>query len=122
VSPRLRHHRVTVHETQGGHEWGPPAPRVLVGYRCERGHDFAVTLAAGAGPPAVWRHSCGADATRDGSAPSPQPRDPRGRRIDDLASEPEHDRIVRLLRMRRTDAQGAALLAERLAELHKGAP
>jgi uncharacterized protein with gpF-like domain len=84
-----------------------PAPRQVVPYRCERGHEFEVTFAAGADPPAEWNCRCGARASITAAAGA----------ILAVPDESEHERCIRLVLQRRSPAELELLLAERLAEL-----
>jgi hypothetical protein len=90
----------------------PPAPRREAPYRCERGHEFTVTLAAEIEPPWTWDCRCGAPAHRliDAVATAA---------ADDItfADRSEHERHMEQLLQRRTAAELEEILADRLAEL-----
>jgi hypothetical protein len=97
IRPDRRHYRPEV-----------PAPRTQVNYRCARGHDFTVMLAAGAEQPQSWDCRCGS------------PAGPRGEQHGDARGEQHGDARGRLRRTvlgRRTPAEREAALAERLAEV-----
>ena len=79
-----------------------PCPRQLVSYVCDRGHDFAVTFAAGIKVPAAWDCRCGRPA---GLAAAPD------------AGRTQHDRRMGLVLQRRSPAEGEQLLADRLNEM-----
>src|SRR6266702_8768809 len=81
-----------------------PAPRQLVPYVCDRGHEFEVVLSAGAEVPGEWDCRCGALARLPGTAANGP-------------GESEHDRCMRLLLLRHTPAQLGEILAEQLAEM-----
>lgn len=90
----------------------PLAPRQQAPYRCERGHEFMLTLAAEIEPPATWDCRCGAPADHlvdvgaaaaaDGSVP---------------AGQSERERRMAQLLQRRSVAELERILAGRLAEL-----
>jgi hypothetical protein len=90
----------------------PPAPRQEAAYRCDRGHDFAIVLAAAAEPPATWDYCrCGASGQRvpgiqeaGGASAAEEAQTERGRRLEQL-------------RERRAPAELEQILADRLAEL-----
>lgn len=96
------------YENERGQE---PAARRRIGFDCPRGHHFAVTFAEEADLPAVWDcPTCGASAlATDGVRPEPRKVKPIRTHWD-------------MLMERRTTAELEILLAERLAEVHAGAP
>jgi hypothetical protein len=106
-------------EPRNAVEYEPPAERWQAPYRCERGHDFAVTFAAGAIPPGTWRHRCGAAAAYAGNGPTGTgPRPPkRPARVED---DPEHH--LGMVLARRTRADLETLLAASLAAVRGASP
>jgi hypothetical protein len=96
------------------------APRTNVPYTCERGHAFTVPFADGATPPLAWMHRCGAVATLDG-APEDEDLDRAVAELRDSlpagrGTNPGTEPMAQL-RKRRSDKDGAAILAARLAEV-----
>jgi RNA polymerase-binding protein len=90
----------------------PPAPRQETAYRCDRGHDFAVVLAAEAEPPATWDYCrCGASGQRVSGD-----KEAVGASAAEEARR-ERVRLLERLRARRGAAELEQLLADRLAEL-----
>src|SRR5580692_2870150 len=92
--PTQRHYRPEV-----------PAARQQGACRCERGHDFEVTFAAGAELPQASDCRCGARARRAGGGASLPP------------GGSDHERRMAQLRGRRSSAELEQILADRLAEL-----
>ncbi|MEV0397044.1 RNA polymerase-binding protein RbpA [Polymorphospora rubra] len=89
-------------------ERGEPAPRRSVTYWCADGHANPILLAADAPPPATWDcPRCG----RPGGLDAANPPDP-GR------PEP-HKSHLAYVKERRSEADGAAILAEALAALRR---
>jgi len=85
-----------------------PAPRREVSYWCARDHRTDVLLAADAPPPDTWDcQRCGQPAGRD-------PQNPPGR----ARTEPYKSHLA-YVKERRSDADGAALLAEALTKLRQ---
>lgn len=85
-----------------------PAPRNEIGYWCANGHNVQVLLAAEAPPPATWDcPRCGLPAGRDAQNPPGRPR-----------AEPYKSHLA-YVKERRSDADGAAILAEALARLRQ---
>ncbi len=96
---------------QPGHRYDgpePPAPRQQVPYRCQRGHGFEVTFAAGIEPPWTWDCRCGVPASSAADCAS-------AAGLSD--AEAEHERHRRLVCERRAPAELEQILADRLAEL-----
>jgi hypothetical protein len=91
-----------------------PAPRQLVPYRCGKGHEFTVTFAAEAEPPAAWDCRCGAAAAPATAAAEIPASAPVCRR---RPTRPEQEHGLALVLERRTVAELEALLAERVAEV-----
>lgn len=83
-----------------------PAPRQAAPYRCTRGHEFTVTLAAEVPPPTEWDCRCGAPAGT----------------VQPASEETNRERCMRLLLMRRSPAELDQLLAARLTEIRGEAP
>jgi hypothetical protein len=85
-----------------------PAPRHPVSYWCANGHAVEIVLAAEAPPPSTWEcPRCGLPAGRDALHPPARPR-----------SEPYKSHLA-YVKERRSDADGAAILAEALATLRQ---
>ena len=85
------------------------AARQQVGYRCERGHEFEITMSVEAEIPAKWEcPRCGAESLRsDGQRPEAKEEKPVRTHWD-------------MLRERRSIAELEDLLAERLDLLRSG--
>jgi hypothetical protein len=85
-----------------------PAPRQEVEYWCAEGHHAQILIAAEATPPATWDcPRCGAPAGRDAQNPPGKAR-----------SEPYKSHLA-YVKERRSEADGAAILAEALAQLRQ---
>lgn len=85
-----------------------PAPRREVGYWCANGHTFDILLAADVPPPVTWDcPRCGLPAGTDAENPPGRPR-----------AEPYKSHLA-YVKERRSDADGAAILAEALARLRQ---
>jgi hypothetical protein len=104
----------TIPDTRGRGRYRdePPAPRQRITYRCDRGHDFTLTFAAGAEPPQAADCRCGGQGQRDPD---------QGRDHPHTARQAEHERRMAQLFERRTLAGLEQLLAERLAEVRSRA-
>ena len=99
-----------------------PAPRIAVDYRCTRGHAFDVPFAAEPAShiPAAWTCRCGQPARTSHPAAVDLPPEARHGKARDLEpDETGRDHHMRLVRMRRTDAELEAILADARAELHR---
>jgi hypothetical protein len=107
----------TVPDTRPRHRHDPserPAPRIQVSYRCSReNHDFTITLAAGAEPPAVWDCRCGARSHRVESTNVVTTESTNVVAVSN--AEAEHERHRELVHDRRTPAEAEEILAEALA-------
>jgi hypothetical protein len=89
-------------------EHGEQVPRRAVAYWCANGHETVPLFAAGVTPPATWEcPRCGLPAgpDRDNPPPVPQP-------------EPYKTHLA-YVKERRSDADGAEILAEALARLRQ---
>jgi 5-amino-6-(5-phosphoribosylamino)uracil reductase len=86
----------------------PQEPRQQVPYRCEHGHEFAVTLAAQVAPPRTWDCRCGVPAHHANTIST-------GNNV--LEDQDHHRRRMALLLQRRSAAELEQILADRLAEL-----
>lgn len=85
-----------------------PAPRRPVSYFCANGHSVEAAFAAEAPPPATWEcPQCGLPAGRDPDNPPAKPR-----------TEPYKTHLA-YVKERRSDEDGAAILAEALAQLRQ---
>jgi hypothetical protein len=85
-----------------------PAPRREIDYWCADGHNVRVNLAADATAPATW------DCPRCGRPAGQDAANPPG------ASRPEpYKSHLAYVKERRSDADGAAILAEALARLRQ---
>jgi hypothetical protein len=85
-----------------------PAPRRPITYWCANGHSLEILLAADAPPPATWDcPRCGHPAGQDEANPPGRPR-----------NEPYKTHLA-YVKERRSDADGAAILAEALAALRQ---
>lgn len=85
-----------------------PAPRRRVTYWCGNGHLIEPSFAADVPPPATWDcPSCGWPAGMDREAPPSRP---------EAAPFKTH---LAYVKERRSDADGAALVAEALSRLHQ---
>jgi len=97
------------------------APRRQVPYRCERGCEFTLTLAARAEVPDVWDCHCGRPARREGA-----PDDAQRRPAYATPGTGKYERAgsdvtpMGQLRKRRKDAELEAQLAERMAQVRAG--
>lgn len=90
----------------GEAERGDTAPRVWVSFWCSNRHETRPSFASDAPIPALWDcPRCGFPAGQDESAP-PAP----------VRTEPYKTHLA-YVRERRSDADGAAILAEALAKL-----
>jgi len=85
-----------------------PAPRREVEYWCVEGHRMQILIAADATAPATW------DCTRCGSPAGQDAANPPGR----SRSEPYKSHLA-YVKERRSEADGAAILAEALARLRQ---
>ncbi|MEU4678214.1 RNA polymerase-binding protein RbpA [Micromonospora sp. NPDC023737] len=85
-----------------------PAPRRAVTYWCRNGHWMEILIAADAVAPPQW------DCRRCGHPAGPDAQNPPGR----SRAEP-HKTHLAYVKERRTDEEGAAILAEALAALHR---
>ena len=89
-------------------ERGDQAPRKSITYWCANGHATEPSFAADVAVPALWDcPRCGLPAGTDPEAPPEPPR-----------AEPYKTHLA-YVKERRTDADGAALLAEALARLQQ---
>jgi hypothetical protein len=89
-------------------ERSEPAPRRTVTYWCANGHSAEILLAAQAAPPATWDcPRCGQPAGLNEQQPPGRPR-----------SEPYKSHLA-YVKERRSEADGAAILAEALAKLRQ---
>jgi hypothetical protein len=85
-----------------------PAPRRSVTYWCGNGHFVRPSFAAEVHPPALWDcPHCGMPAGTDREAPPDPPH-----------AEPYKSHLA-YVKERRSDAEGAALVAEALTRLHQ---
>jgi hypothetical protein len=85
-----------------------PAPRREIDYWCANGHSVQILLAAEAQPPATWDcPRCGSPAGRDAQNPPGRSR-----------TEPYKSHLA-YVKERRSEADGAAILAEALARLRQ---
>jgi hypothetical protein len=85
-----------------------PAPRREIGYWCANEHMHQILLAADAVAPATWDcPRCGLPAGQDRLNPPGRPR-----------AEPYKSHLA-YVKERRSDADGAAILAEALAQLRQ---
>jgi hypothetical protein len=85
-----------------------PAPRRPITYWCANGHSIEPSFAAEAPPPTTWEcPKCGLPAGRDPTNPPSKPR-----------TEPYKSHLA-YVKERRSDEDGAAILAEALAELRQ---
>ncbi|MEV6599565.1 RNA polymerase-binding protein RbpA [Actinoplanes sp. NPDC051346] len=89
-------------------ERSEPAPRREVGYWCAAGHEMRVRFAADVHPPETW------DCTRCGQPAGLDPANPPGR----MRAEPYKSHLA-YVKERRSDADGAAILAEALAKVRQ---
>jgi len=90
----------------GESERGESAPRQRIAFFCANGHETTPSFAAGADQPDQWDcPRCGLPAGRDREAPPAAP-----------SIEPYKTHLA-YVRERRSDADGAALLDEALANL-----
>lgn len=90
----------------GETERGESAPRLRISFYCANGHETMPAFASDAEQPEHWDcPRCGLPAGRDRSAPPPAP-----------SNEPYKTHLA-YVRERRSDADGAALLAEAMANL-----
>jgi RNA polymerase-binding protein len=85
-----------------------PAPRRAVTYWCSSGHSTEVRLAADVTPPELW------DCPRCGQPAGSDRANPPGR----ARAEPYKTHLA-YVKERRSDADGAAILAEALARLRQ---
>lgn len=93
----------------GEAERGETAPKIWVSYWCIYTHESKVSFAADAAPPEAWDcPRCGNPAGPDKENPPAPPK-----------IEPYKTHLA-YVKERRSDAEGAALLKERLAELNGG--
>lgn len=89
-------------------ERGGQAPRTATTYWCANGHEVVPCFAEGVVPPAEWDcPHCGLPAGLDQANPPPPPQ-----------TEPYKTHLG-YVKERRTEADGAALLAEALADLRQ---
>jgi len=89
-------------------ERGDEAPRRPVSYWCANGHQTEPSFAAEVAPPTVWEcPRCGLPAGQDSENPPAPPR-----------SEPYKTHLA-YVKERRSEADGAAILAEALARLRQ---
>lgn len=89
-------------------ERSEPAPRRTVTYWCANGHCVDRLISAEAAPPVTWDcPHCGLPAGRDAQNPPGRPR-----------AEPYKSHLA-YLKERRSEADGAALLDEALANLRQ---
>lgn len=85
-----------------------PVPRREVRYYCANGHSVETRFAVEAPPPEVWEcPKCGLPAGQDPDNPPPPPR---------VAPYKSH---LAYVKERRSDEDGAAILAEALARLRQ---
>jgi hypothetical protein len=85
-----------------------PAPRREIEYWCCNGHHLQILIAAEATPPATWDcPRCGSPAGRDAKNPPGRSR-----------AEPYKSHLA-YVKERRSEADGAAILAEALAQLRQ---
>jgi hypothetical protein len=85
-----------------------PAPRREIDYWCLNGHSVRILLAADVAPPETWDcPRCGLPAGQDPENPPGRPR-----------AEPYKSHLA-YVKERRSDADGAAILAEALARLRQ---
>ncbi|WP_213456472.1 RNA polymerase-binding protein RbpA [Rhizomonospora bruguierae] len=85
-----------------------PAPRAEITYWCGNGHSVEILMAADAAPPATWDcPRCGRPAGRDAANPPGAAR-----------AEPYKSHLA-YVKERRSEADGAAILAEALARLRQ---
>jgi hypothetical protein len=89
-------------------ERSEPAPRREVIYFCAAGHDSIVKFAAEAAPPEVW------DCPRCGQPAGLDRQNPPGR----MRAEPYKSHLA-YVKERRSDEDGAAILAEALAKVRQ---
>jgi hypothetical protein len=89
-------------------ERSEPAPRREVNYFCAAGHDSIVKFAAEAAPPEVW------DCPRCGQPAGLDRQNPPGR----MRAEPYKSHLA-YVKERRSDEDGAAILAEALAKVRQ---
>jgi hypothetical protein len=89
-------------------ERSEPAPRLQVTYWCARGHDIDIHLAADVEPPATW------DCPRCGQPAGLDRHNPPGRN----RAEPYKSHLA-YVKERRSEEDGAAILAEALAKLRQ---
>ena len=85
-----------------------PAPRRQIDYWCANGHRVQILLAAEAAAPATW------DCPRCGSPAGQDAQNPPGK----ARSEPYKSHLA-YVKERRSEADGAAILAEALAQLRR---
>jgi hypothetical protein len=94
----------------GEAERGESAPRVRVSFWCSNNHETRPSFASDAAVPETWDcPRCGFPAGRDQTNPPGPPR-----------SEPYKTHLA-YVKERRSDSDGAAILAEALARLRKNA-
>ncbi len=92
----------------GESERGELAERIYVSYFCANGHETQHPFAQGAEPPATWDCArCGLPAGQDADDPPPPPK-----------IEPYKTHLA-YVKERRSDADGAEILAEALTELRQ---
>ena len=90
----------------GEAERGEPAPRRRIAYFCSNGHESRPSFADDVDPPPTWDcPRCGLPAGRDRENPPAAPK-----------NEPYKTHLA-YVKERRSDADGAAILAEALAKL-----
>jgi hypothetical protein len=85
-----------------------PAPRRQIDYWCANGHRVQILLAAEAAAPVTW------DCPRCGSPAGQDAQNPPGK----ARSEPYKSHLA-YVKERRSEADGAAILAEALAQLRR---
>jgi hypothetical protein len=89
-------------------EHGGNVPRQIVTYWCASGHETRPSFAADAQPPSTWEcPHCGGPAGTDEQNPPAR-----------AAAEPYKTHLA-YVKERRSDADGAAILAEALAKLQQ---
>jgi len=89
-------------------ERSEPAPRREVTYYCVAGHESVIRFAAEAAPPETW------DCPRCGQSAGLDRQNPPGR----MRSEPYKSHLA-YVKERRSDEDGAAILAEALAKVRQ---
>jgi hypothetical protein len=94
----------------GEAERGEAAPRVRISFWCSNHHETVASFASDAAIPETWDcPRCGCPAGPDASNPPTPPH-----------SEPYKTHLA-YVKERRNESDGAAILAEALARLRKGA-